>query len=271
LNFNGAGALKTRLIALLAILASSPALAIDHWAETAHILTGVEILSVDHDAILVSKESQPKVEACGLIFVSESGQVRVEAEDKDRKQLDVTQRTTSEDEPRQWIIHATGRVWVRIELIDFAAQKWDVERFDYLIEGTAPPDDDDDDPLPPEPNDEVPNEYKVGLVAYNAAPNEPQIAAAIADSFRKAGEFLYGRPSLKFVTSSNGRDDKNPDRSVIAWLDQQRNAFTSAKKWDIWAERVKQALVNSQIEREYKKDDWYAAFNEVAAALEMVK
>jgi hypothetical protein len=145
LNFNGAGALKTRLIALLAILAASPALAIDHWAETAHILTGVEILSVDDDAILVSKESQPQVEACGLIFVSESGQVRVEAEDKDRQQIEVTQRTTSEDEPRQWIIHATGRVWVRIELIDFAAQKWDVEKFDYLIEGTRPPDPDDDD------------------------------------------------------------------------------------------------------------------------------
>jgi hypothetical protein len=156
LNFNGAGALKTRLIALLAILAASPALAIDHWAETAHILTGVEILSVDDDAILVSKESKPQVEACGLIFVSEAGQVRVEAEDKDRKQLEVTQRTTSEDEPRQWIIHATGRVWVRIELIDFAAQKWDVEKFDYLIEGTTPPDDDDDDPPPPEPEDESP-------------------------------------------------------------------------------------------------------------------
>jgi hypothetical protein len=263
---------------LLLLVLVTPAQAIDAWDEIKYALVNVEIQSNSNGVILVEKDSKPKVQAVGSIqVVTQAQEVKIEAEDSKRNPLRTVERTSPEESPREWIVYGAGEVWVRIDtkqrvlnedglLVDIL---WDTKRLNLTIGSTPEPDDDDDPPGPePEPTD-ISNEYKVGVPAYNAAPNDPQIATALADTYRKAGEFLFGRPSLKFVTSSDSADNSNPDRSVIAWLDQQRNAFTSAKEWDVWAATVKKALVLSQSTRQFTKTDWYNAFNEVANALEV--
>lgn len=150
--------MSTKLFVFLLVITNLfvPALAIDHWTETACELTGVTYLGpVSDSGAIVSSDSKPKLSAVGIVYVVDSGQVRVEAEDSQRRSLKVTQRATVDGEPRQWVIHAAGRVWVRLELIDFAEQHWDVKKFDFEIGGKPDDGDDGDDDDDPSPDPDV--------------------------------------------------------------------------------------------------------------------
>ena len=149
------------------------------------------------------------------------------------------------------------------------------KRLDVQV-GDTPKPPDPPGPNPPGPTptpDVVPNEYGVGAVAFQFAPKVASEAKSLAAMYRQAGEFLYGRPSLKFITSDSDKDAKNPDRSVIAWLAQQQASTTLADRaaWTTWKLKLREAFTASQNARQYTREDWYNAFNEVATALEAVK
>lgn len=162
-------------------------------------------------------------------------------------------------------IDATGKFRARAEL-DYGGKKV-VSRFNFTI-GTAPkpPPKPDDPPVPP-PDTDVRNEYGVGLPAYTNAP-DAAASKVIAKVYRSAGDSLYaqnGQP-LRSIDSDNPSDKANPNRNVIAWINQQ----TASAKPELRT-ALSKAFSESQAKRQYSKADWYAAFNEIADALEKVK
>jgi len=149
--------------------------------------------------------------------------------------------------------------------LDFGGKEV-IKRFNFTI-GTAPkpPPKPDDPPVPPDTD--VRNEYGVGLPAYTNAP-DAAASKVIAKVYRSAGDSLYaqnGQP-LRSIDSDNPSDKANPNRNVIAWINQQ----TASVKPELRT-ALSKAFSESQAKRQYTKADWYAAFNEIADALEKVK
>ncbi len=132
-------------------------------------------------------------------------------------------------------------------------------------------------PTPPGPGpSDIGNAYNIGLAAYQNAPADPGHAKAYAKIYRDAANFLYGIPSYKFIVSDNEAHARDPNRSVTAWLDREMaliKCVDQAKcaQWGTWRTKVAAAFVDSQKARgSYTREDWFQAFNEVAAALEKV-
>ena len=107
----------------LCTLCTSPLYAINSWCETNYELKVIagDIVSNEPDLTLVTKDFKSTVSPLGLLFISESSTVRVEVEDKERRSVSVTERIVTEG-PRQFVIHAVGEVWIRIDLLDFTVQ-----------------------------------------------------------------------------------------------------------------------------------------------------
>ena len=119
-----------------------------------------------------------------------------------------------------------------------------------------PPNPDPPGPNPPTP-DEIPNVYGVGKIAYLSVPSQSD-PLPIADVFKRAGEYLYGRPTLKTIGGPN-------DKDVLYWIDQQLSS-----EWNPWGIKIRDALRDSQRARpikSYTREDWYYAFNEISEAL----
>lgn len=114
----------------------------------------------------------------------------------------------------------------------------------------------------------ISNEYGVGKIAYKNAPrDDADEIDTVASIYEKAGDFLFGQPSFKFIDSSNRRDADNPDRSVPAWINQE---MESVNGWDSWRSKISDALTESQRSKQFGPKDWDAAFDEIAAALEAI-
>jgi len=123
---------------------------------------------------------------------------------------------------------------------------------------------------PPDPIDPiiVPNDYGVGQVAYDNAPVDANGHVQFASFYKQAGEFLYGRPSIKIIA------DVAEPNSVFFWLSQQMDEYPCPSpeicaEWKTWRAKVSAAFVMSQGQRQYTREDWFAAFNEVVIALEV--
>jgi len=125
-------------------------------------------------------------------------------------------------------------------------------------------------PDPPKPDVAIRNEYGVGLAAYNAA-GDAATAIKYAAIYEASGNFLFGMPSLKFIVSDNANDSKDPNKSVLAWMDQEQKKIPSTAKWDEWKVVMRTAFLESQRNRQFTRGDWYSAFNEVKDALRAVK
>lgn len=121
------------------------------------------------------------------------------------------------------------------------------------------------DPTPePEPS-VVPNEYGVGLVAFENAPSDTANANAWAGMYRaKAGQ-LFGEGGLASI-----------DRILadISATIGNRQCVDKAKceQWGVWKTKLDAALKAEQSKRgSFSRQDWYGALTEVATALEMIK
>lgn len=113
---------------------------------------------------------------------------------------------------------------------------------------------------PPSP---IPNDYEVGVTAYNLAPSgDVDNAKLAAKIYEDAGNFLYGIPSLKFITSANEVHNSDPNRSIMAWIGVQYASLPSS--WTEWKNGVREALIASQKKRPYSRQDWYNAFQEIS-------
>lgn len=169
-----------------------------------------------------------------------------------------------------YLISTPGTHEVQVDVISQEPLQWDDATLVVTI-GAPPEPPKPDDPVDPDIPDEVPDKYGVGKVAYQMAPRDASISK-YAEIYRRAGDFLFGIPSLKFIVSSNVTHSKDPGRSVTAWITQQYGLVQCADqstcdKWVEWQSAVADALVESQQRRQFTRDDWYAAFNEIATAL----
>jgi len=122
-------------------------------------------------------------------------------------------------------------------------------------------------PPGPEPNPDISNKYGIGQIAFDNAPTDENGRKQFADWYQQAGEFLYGRPSIKIVA------DASMPNSVFGWLAEQMNNYPcpdpeTCNQWKEWRNKVNAAFVESQKKTQYTREDWYSAFNEVANALE---
>tara|TARA_R110002167_G_C12684414_1_gene651760 strand:- start:1023 stop:1796 length:774 start_codon:yes stop_codon:yes gene_type:complete len=158
---------------------------------------------------------------------------------------------------RTWLI-PPGKVWLDVRAIDFDKNIYETTKLNVVGIGSEPK---------PGP---VANDYMVGQASADNAPLDKTTRAEVAKHHRQAAEFLYGRPSLKSVSSEN---DDSPETNVFSWLNAQAQAMQcpdveTCKQWATWRQAVGEAFQESQSTRQFSKADWYKALNEIAGSLE---
>ncbi len=210
----------------------------------------------------------------GLVVVTtEAANVQVEASDQSRTPTSVERLDKS-----TFLIDKPGRWWVDVTAIDF--QKNIYGKKTVVLEvGSAPaptPTPPGPGPTPPVPPSPIPDTYGVGMVAFSAAPRHAATVQQYASIYYQAGNFLFGKPTLKFIFSSNDTHYNDPSRSIPAWIKSEQAKITcpdvaTCQQWEQWRIKVNEAFRQSQMKRQFTRDDWYAAFNEVVQALGAVK
>jgi hypothetical protein len=168
--------------------------------------------------------------------------------------------------PGKWLIRAS------VTDFDNKIAGEDEKLLEFSGSDPSPP----PDPGPNPPPSPVPDAYGIGAIAYQYAPKDRERAAKIAAIYKQCGDFLFGMPSLKFITSSNDAHNNDPNRSIHAWRRQQLSLVQctdqeTCKAWEIWKIKVDEAIRSSQTKRQYTRQEWYSAINEVAKALEVSK
>jgi hypothetical protein len=121
------------------------------------------------------------------------------------------------------------------------------------------------DPKPePEPKpDVVPNDYSVGQLTYDMAPADAANAAKFAAAYRSGAGQLFGV----------GGQLRSIDRILAdlkSTVDGRQCAdLAKCAKWGEWKTKLDAAIKAEQTRRgSFSRDDWFAALNEVAKALE---
>lgn len=183
----------------------------------------------------------------------------------DLVQVDATQNTWKFPE-----LTATGKYRVVAEGYPEAGPP-DKGRLIVDVVGPGPP-----PPPPPPVPSPVDNTYGVGKPAYDLAPRNVETISKYASIYEQAGEFLFGRPSLKAVYFDKPTDSANPDRSVLAWMNREINNIPCpdlavCQQWKEWQTGIRAAFTAAQANKQFTTKEWYGAFNEVAAALRQVK
>lgn len=122
-------------------------------------------------------------------------------------------------------------------------------------------------PIDP-PSDEYdgPNEWGLGSISYNNAPSH---SAAVVDTFNRAAEYLKGRPSLKVLYTDDPVKNRT-DYNVNVWTKNQMQSHSATSDWVAWYNAV-YARMQELNQQGLTLDQWYSAFNEVAAGVEAKK
>ncbi len=276
---------RTILIALLACYASvaQAELTVTQKAAQTVVTTTPEIVTqvqtVDGDAVGAAvREVGPAIVSAPAPAVV----VQIKS-DRDFKtslvKIKCATATVSLVEAGVYVVSTPGTHVLDVNVISEQPLQWDDELVTVVVgEGPNPPD--PPGPKPPEPPTPpvppVPNDYGIGAIAYASAPHDVATAAKMASIYRQSGDFLFGIPSLKFIVSSNQQHASDPNRSIMAWITQQYGLVQcpdveTCKQWSKWKADVRDAFLASQANRQFTRQDWYAAFNEVCKALAEVK
>jgi len=133
-----------------------------------------------------------------------------------------------------------------------------------LVESGNAPNPPPDPPGPIDPT--VGNVYGCGLPAYQASRKyTPTERALIAKAYADAAQFLYGTPSMKYLTQTDDPNNTNPDVSVFAWLlSQVPDEFYGAMRQPI-IDGQKVYCVDGTCSQQFLKTDWFKLLNEIAA------
>jgi len=129
--------------------------------------------------------------------------------------------------------------------------------------GTGP------NPPPPPPDPTVENVYGCGQPAYEASRGyNPTERTVIAGAYKNAALFLYGQPTLKYLTQPDDPNHTNPEKSVFAWLATEvPGEFYEALRQPIIAGQ-KVYCQDGICTQQFLKSDWYNLLNEIAAGAE---
>lgn len=152
-----------------------------------------------------------------------------------------------------------------LEITVFDPEKGiDDKEVTFTIGGKPSPPGPTPEPTPPPDPSVVPNEYGVGLVAFENAPSDTANAKAWAGMYRaKAGQ-LFGEGGLASI-----------DR-ILADINTtigNRQCVDKAKceQWGVWKIKLDAAIKTEQAKRgSFTRQDWYGALTEIATALEAV-
>jgi len=270
---------------LLAMLWCLPSLAVAQvgvTTSTAYQISGLGQITKVGDVLLSSVSPTITSKPVGVVNVNATD---VEIAVSDVNRLPYQPLRLDAD---SWMIDKPGKWWVEVKeygtiaLADGSTRRIVLDSTVVVVEFSFAPTPNppgpgpQPDPKPPVPPSPINNEYGVGKVAYDFAPRDVVIAAKYASVYKQAGDFLFGIPSLKFITSSTDVHNGDPTRSVMAWIKQQYALTVCAdpevcKQWDVWKREVAAAFIESQKKRAFTRNDWFAAFNEVAQALGQVK
>lgn len=223
---------------------------------TTKVVVTTELVNASGQVIdSVVETGEPSIPAMGkqtIVTVrTEAANVSIFADDINRDPVELTRVGKF-----TWLI-PPGKIWLDVRAIDFDKNIYETTRLN--VEGIGPK---ADAPL-------VDNEYLVGQASADNAPQDKITRKLIASHHRQAAEFLYGRPTLKSVSSEN---DDGPGGNVFAWLNLQAQNMKcpdveTCKQWAVWRQAVGQAFQESQEQRQFSKADWYKAFNEIAESL----
>lgn len=150
-----------------------------------------------------------------------------------------------------------------LEITVFDPEKGiDDKEVTFTIGGKPSPPGPTPEPTPPPDPSVVPNEYGVGLVAFQNAPSDTANAKAWAGMYRaKAGQ-LFGEGGL----ASIDRILADVNTAVAA-----RQCVDKAKceQWGVWKTKLDAAIKAEQTKRgSFSRQDWYGALTEIATALE---
>jgi hypothetical protein len=130
----------------------------------------------------------------------------------------------------------------------------------------VPPPEPEPEPEPEPKPDIVPNEYNVGQLTYDMAPSDAANAAKFAAAYRSGAGQLFGV----------GGQLRSIDRILAdlkATVDGRQCAdLAKCAKWGEWKTKLDAAIKAEQTRRgSFSRDDWFAALNEIATALEASK
>ena len=161
------------------------------------------------------------------------------------------------DNRRLYRLIGKGKVKVTVETRGPDVENWD--RKTLIVDVTPPA---------PDVDDSVSDAYGLGRVASTC----PEHRDAVRSIFHQAGNFLFGIPTTKVITSSRSADANDPDRSVLKWIAVELERLPcktreSCQKFKAWRVSLNQAVVESQKSRQYTRQDWFNAFNEIAGAI----
>lgn len=234
-------------------------------------LTGLGALTTIGDRTLSTNIPNPTAKAVGIIRVdTKAANVEVSVSDQSRIPFAAEQLTD-----KIWIIDKPGRWWIDVTAIDFDKNIYGRKQAVLDVGGDTPGPGPDPGPGPTPPGP-VANEYGVGIPAYKNAPKHASTASDYSRIYQQAADFLFGVPSLKFIVSSNEAHSTDPNRSVLAWIAQQQSMVqcpdpTTCEQWKRWQKAVSDALVASQKSRQYTRQDWYNALNEISRGVGAVR
>lgn len=241
---------------------------------TYYQLDGLGKITQVGDLTLVAAPPSIVIKPVGIIRVeTEAANVEVSISDSQRTPYEAKQLDS-----KTWVINTPGRWWIDVTAIDFTKNIYGRKQSVVVVGGSGPgPEPPGPGPTPPPPTPSpVPNDYGIGQIAYSLAPRDTASAAKYAAIYKQAGDFLYGVPSLKAVSSSNLAHAADPNRNVLAWIKQQYSLVQCTdqavcQQWEAWKLNVTKAFTVSQQKRQFTNQDWYNAFNEVARALAEVR
>lgn len=118
------------------------------------------------------------------------------------------------------------------------------------------------DPEPEPQPDVVPNDYGVGLVAYQNAPSDVANAKAWAKLYRDKAGLLFGQGGLAPV-------DKILADINAAIAARQCSDAAKCEQWGVWKTKLDAAMKAEQAKRGFfTRQDWFGALTEIATALE---
>lgn len=151
---------------------------------------------------------------------------------------------------RVWVGRKPGKYRVRASAVDRQTFAIRTQRITVTVSGGAI-----------EPDESVSNTYGVGHVAFavdgEAKKND---LLKLSQIYRDAANRLYGNPAISIIAPPS------ESRSVFRWIKDQTTSVTG--DWSPWQGRLDEAFLASQLARQYTREDWFAALNEVSQALE---
>ena len=166
------------------------------------------------------------------------------------------------DPPCSW----TGKVRVQVIVTDKVGLVRFIGNKSVSVEGaivlpptpgpTPPP-----TPTPPKPEYDGANALSVGQVSFD---NAPEFDQAVANLYKNAAGYLYGKPSVKVIYSQDSYKNST-DYNVFVWL---RNQLESKPEWAGHYNAVFEASADKNIVIGSPLSKWREVMLEIAAGIE---